>query len=115
MNPRRAHELMGKHFPEVHPASRSWIVAADERGLRAIVLAELLDQHIPPGDLLVEVHRKEGGCLPRQHVVAYVAEHLGKGDIRISDREFGGFVVVAANGVATGWSAASASLPSASG
>tara|TARA_B100001105_G_C22396884_1_gene447171 strand:+ start:3651 stop:3992 length:342 start_codon:yes stop_codon:yes gene_type:complete len=106
MNPRRVHELMVKHFLEVQAASRSWIVAADEDGLRAIVLADLLDQHVPPGDLLVEVHRKLGDCLPRQQVVGYVAAHIGKGNIRIADRAFRGFVVVAANGVATGWPAA---------
>lgn len=66
-------------------------------------------------DLLVEVHRKVGDSSPRQDVIALVAERIGKGNIRISDRRFGAFVVVAVNEMATGWSVAPKSLPAASG
>ncbi|URI05823.1 hypothetical protein MW290_07660 [Aquincola tertiaricarbonis] len=104
---------MVKHFPEVQAASRSWIVAADEHGLRTNVLADLLDQHVPPGDLLVEVHRKLGDCLPRRQAVDFVAAHIGKGNIRITDRAFRGFLVVAAHRVATGLSAVPEHRPTA--
>jgi hypothetical protein len=105
MNPRRVHELMQKHFPEVQSASREWVIAADEHGLRSSVLGALLERYVPASDLLIEVHRKIGDFLPMQAAVAFVAEHLGQGEIRVADREFTGFVVVAVNGVATGWSA----------
>lgn len=104
MNARRVHELMREHFPAVDAAACSWVVAVDEGGLRSVVFSELLAVHVPGSDLLVEVHRKVGGLLPRQDVEAFVAKHLGQGDIRIADRGFSGFVVVAANGVASGWS-----------
>ena len=96
---------MRERFPEVKAASRTWVVVADERGLRHDVLAELVERHIPAGDLLVELHRKIGDFLPRPSALAFVAAHVGQGEIRLADREFNGFVVVAANGVATGWSA----------
>jgi hypothetical protein len=60
MNPRRVHELMRHHFPEVKRGSFEWIVAADENGLRFDVLGSLVDKYIPAGDLLVEVQRKVG-------------------------------------------------------
>jgi len=41
----------------------------------------------------------------RNSAVDFVAKHVGQGEIRITDRQFRGFVVVAANGVATGWAA----------
>jgi hypothetical protein len=102
---------MRQHFPNVEAATCNWVVAADEHGLRSGVLRELLTVHIPGGDLLVEVHRKVGDFLPRQEAEAFVAKYLGQGDIRISNREFTGFVVVAASGVATGWSASMLSAP----
>jgi len=105
MNPRRVHELMLEHFPEVRPAARDWIVAADEGGLRDEVVRDLVSRHIPADELLVEVHRRVGDFLAVEAAFAFVAKHVGQGEIRITDRQFRGFVVVAANGVATGWAA----------
>jgi hypothetical protein len=96
---------MQEHFPEVQSASREWVVVADEHGLRSSVLSPLLERYVAAGDLLVEVHRKVGGFMPMQAAVAFVAKHLGQGEIRVADRDFTGFVVVAVNGVATGRSA----------
>ncbi|RYG88660.1 MAG: hypothetical protein EON59_03755 [Alphaproteobacteria bacterium] len=104
MNPRRVHELMREHFPDFDAAACNWVVAVDEGGLRPVVFRELLAVHVPGSDLLVEVHRKVGSLLARKDVEAFVAKHLGQGHIRIADREFNGFVVVAASGVATAWS-----------
>jgi hypothetical protein len=102
---------MQEHFPEVQTASCEWVVAADEHGLRSSVLGALLEKYVPAGDLLVEVHRKVGDFLPMQAAMVFVAEHLGQGEIRVADREFTGFVVVAVNGVATGWSAKKLASP----
>lgn len=44
MDPRRVHELMRQHFPEVNAASRAWAVVADDYGLRRGVLESLIDK-----------------------------------------------------------------------
>jgi len=103
MNPRRVHELMRQKFPTTMGASREWIVVADEKGLRFAVLAALIDEHVRSDAVLVEVNRKVGDLLPKQASLEFVSAHLGQGEIRLANREFDGFVVVAQNGVATGW------------
>ena len=84
-------------------ASREWLVVSDEKGLRVAVLAALIDEHVRSDDVLVEANRKVGDLLPRQAALEFVAAHVGRGEIRLSNRDFNGFVVVAQNGVATGW------------
>ena len=96
---------MRQHFPEVRAASREWVVVFDDNGLRRGVLEGLIDQYISGADLLVEVARKVGDFLPASSALDFVAKHAGKGDIRLADRDFTGYVVVLANGVASGWSA----------
>nr|CCA81896.1 conserved hypothetical protein [blood disease bacterium R229] len=104
MNPRRVHELMRKHFPAIEAATRVWVNVADQGGLREAPLLSLLDEYIPTGPLLVETHRKVAAFLPREDAIQFISEHLSQGTIRVCDRAFHGFVVIAANGVATGWS-----------
>jgi hypothetical protein len=99
---------MRQLFPAVMGASREWLVVADEKGLRFGVLAGLIDEHVRSDDVLIEVHRKIGDFLSRQACLDFVAKHIGQGEIRLANRDFTGFVVVAQNGVAAGWSAASA-------
>ncbi len=53
--------------------------------------------------MLVEANRKVGDLLPKHAALEFVATHVGQGDIRLTNRDFNGFVVVARNGVATGW------------
>lgn len=105
MNPRRVHELMNRNFPEVDLATRTWVNVLERDGtLRSSVLGALIDEFINAEDLLVEVSRKLGDLLPRRDVIAYMEKNVGRGQIRITDREFRGYVLVGANGVATGWS-----------
>lgn len=104
MNPRRVHALMRKHFPGIEEATRVWVNVADREGLREVQLRSLLDEFISTEPLLVEVHRKVAALLPKADAIQFISEHLSQGTIRVCDREFHGFVVVAANGVATGWS-----------
>ena len=104
MNPRRVHELIRKHFPASGEATWVWVNVADQDGLREQQLLKLLDEYIPSELLLVEAHRKIAAFLPKEGVIRFVSEHLGKANIHICDREFRGFVVVATNGVAAGWS-----------
>jgi hypothetical protein len=105
MNPRRVHDLMSQKFPEVRAASRDWVVVTDDNGLRRGALQALIEQYIRGTDVLVEASRKVGDFVPALAAVDFVAQHIGQGEIRLADREFTGFVVVAVNGVATGWSA----------
>ena len=95
---------MRNHFPASGEATWVWVNVADQDGLREERLMKLLDEYIPSELLLVEVHRKVAASLPKASVIQFVSEHLGQGNIRICDRGFHGFVVVATNGVAAGWS-----------
>ena len=103
MNPRRIHELMRQRFPEFNPAELEWTNIAGAEGADMPLLASIVDQHISAPEVLVEVHRREGAFLPRSEAATYAASHLGEGTIRIADREFKSAVVIALNGVSTGW------------
>jgi hypothetical protein len=103
MNPRRVHELMRKHFPPVQHAVREWAVVQGEKGANTGAIANLLATYIASHEVLIEVHRKLGALLPVNDAPAYIAGHIGEGEVRVSNRGFNGFVVVALNGVATGW------------
>lgn len=96
---------MHQHLPEVRAATREWIVAVDENGLRREVMRGLISDYMSSDELLVEVHRRVGDFLPTEWALDFVSKHVGQGEIRIADREFKGFVVLAVNGVATGWKA----------
>jgi hypothetical protein len=104
MNPRRVHELMRQNFPERPRTASDWVVASDGQGLRVDVLRDLLRRHIPSDSLIVQAHRKAGDLLPFDQAIDFVSRHVGASRIRLSDRNFTGFVVVEANGVASGWS-----------
>jgi hypothetical protein len=97
---------MQRHFPPVEATAREWRNLADASGVRSELLSALLAQFIPSESILVEVHRYLGDFLEKPQAIAFIAEHIGKGNIRVSNREFTGFVYVASNGVATGWSGA---------
>ena len=105
MNPRRVHELMKEHFSSIDTAARTWINLLERDGsVRTDRLTALIDAHIQADDLLIEVHRKLGDFLEKEQALKFISEHIGQGEIRIADRSFQGFVVVAINGAATGWS-----------
>lgn len=103
MNPRRVHELMREHFPDRPASASGWVVASDEQGLRVEVLRRLVSQHIGSHELVVEANRKAGDLLSLDQALEFVAQHLGRGRIRLSNRLFSGFVVIELNGVASGW------------
>lgn len=69
------------------------------------MLEGLINQYIPGADLLVEAARKVGDFLPTSAAFDFVAKHAGQADIRLADRDFTGYVVLLANGVASGWTA----------
>lgn len=115
MNPRRIHDLMRKRFPPVEHVSREWAVVQRDGGSATEFIAVLLAKHILKPEVLIEVHRNLGALLPVADAPAYIADHIGEGEIRVANRDFTGFVVVAHNGVATGWHDAGQPLRSPAG
>ena len=107
MNKRRVHELMRARFPTFVPAQQAWTNIADVQGrlLAEQAYASVAQPFVDRGieEVLVQVNRKVGGRMPVSQLMAYVAEHLAEGHIRIADRAFSVLCVVAANGVATSW------------
>lgn len=107
MNKRRVHELMQADFPNAAPAHQVWLNIADAQGrlldeqARAVVAQPFLSRGIE--EVLVQVRRKICGRIPVTQLMAYVAQHLAEGHIRIADRAFSVFVVVDVNGAATSW------------
>jgi hypothetical protein len=96
---------MKEHFPPVDAVNRTWINLLERDGsVRTEALASLVDTNIRADDLVVEVHRKLGDFLEKKDALNFISERIGQGEIRIADRSFQGFVVVAVNGAATGWS-----------
>jgi len=105
MNPRRIHELMRQRFPPFSAAEREWKNIVSTSSPSEALLQEVLDAHIGEAEVLIEVHRKLGALLPASEAAAFAYSHIGEGQIRITNREFTSFVVVAQNGVAAGWHA----------
>lgn len=98
---------MTAHFPPVELATLDWVNVLEADGtIRREILGTLIDRFIRAEDILVEVHRKLGDLKQRDQVIPYVQEHVGKGQIRIADWDFRGYVLVGMNGVAAGWSSA---------
>ena len=98
MNTRRVHDLMRQKFPPIEHARREWVVVADSGKIES-----LMTEYLRSAEALVEVHRKLSALLPIGEAASFAATHIGEGEIRIANRDFSGFVVVAQNGVATGW------------
>lgn len=103
MNPRRVHHLMLKNFPEYSAVEHEWINVADTPGLRRQALSDLIEKNITSDQLLVDITRHLGAFLPKSEALDFIGQHICQREIRISDREFKGFVVVASNGAAVGW------------
>ena len=96
---------MRAKFPAVGGDTSAWINVADVDGPRLEAIASLLSEYVGPTETIVEVHRKLGNALPPAEAAAFIGSHIGEGQIRATNRECSGFVVVAVNGVARGWHA----------
>lgn len=103
MNPRRIHQLMLDRFPAFEAVKFEWENMHDGEVLRVKELSALLRRYIDAPEVLIEVHRKLGAFLPIDEAATFIGSHIGEGQIRVADRQFTSFVVVALNGVATGW------------
>jgi hypothetical protein len=105
MNSRRVHQFMREHFPALGTAGKTWTNVADIDGPRLAEIGSLLSEYVGPTGTIVEVHRKLGTALPAAEAASFIGSHIGEGEIRATNRECTGFVVVAINGVACGWHA----------
>lgn len=103
MNPRRVHELMLKNFPEFDAVKLAWENVLDLDGVRKEKLSDIIDKNISGTELLIEINRKNGNLLAKGDALDFLAQHVGKATIKITNREFSGFVVIVSNGVAAGW------------
>jgi hypothetical protein len=103
MNPRRVHDLMREHFPSFDAAKVEWTNIVEREGPNTQLLERILESHISAPDVLVEVHRKLGAMVPRHEAAGFISAHIGEGQIRVADRAFTSFIVVAQNGVVAGW------------
>lgn len=97
---------MRKNFPIFDAAKVEWINVVEREGPDLRRLESLLEQFIDAPEVLVEVQRTVGGLLAKKDAAAFISSHIGKGQIRCADRKFSSFVVVAQNGVLTGWRSA---------
>ena len=103
MNARRVHQFMRERFPSFDAAGMSWANVADLDGPRLKEIDALLSENVGVGEVIVEMHRKLGAALPAHEAAIFIGGHIGEGQIRITNRECSGFVVVAVNGSACGW------------
>ena len=90
-------------FPAFDAVDFGWENMHDGKAPRFKELSDFLVRYIEAPEVLVEVHRKLGAFLPIDEAVAFIGSHIGEGQIRVADRQFTSFVVVALNGVAAGW------------
>jgi hypothetical protein len=94
---------MRARFPAFNSVDHDWVNMHDGNAPRIKELSELLVRTIDAPEVVIEVHRKLGALLPIGDAAAFIGSHIGEGQIRVADRQFTSFVVVAVNGVATGW------------
>lgn len=93
---------MNEHFPEFAAEKQDWVNVQDRDGPRVGALSELIYKYIVSDDLLISINRKTGARLSMQEAIPYICSHMGKAQIRICNRDFTQFVLVASNCVATG-------------
>ena len=103
MNPRRVHELMTKHFPAFDGAKLDWTNVHDGHTVKLSELEGMLHDTFTEDEVLVEVSRQEGDFIPLNEAAAYIGQHMGGGNIRVANRDFSSFLVVAQNCVASAW------------
>jgi len=93
---------MNEHFPAFDAAHQVWVNVQARDGTATEALAQVIGKYITSDELLISINRKVGARLPTEEGISYIAAHMGKGQVRISNRDFTQFVLIASNCVATG-------------
>ena len=108
MSPIENYEELSTEFPAVWPEDHVWENVHDGKAVRLDALSALLVRHIDSHEVVVVVHSDPGVgiVLPRESAASYIAPHVLKHEIQVSDPHFKHFVAVSRSGVAAGWSAA---------
>ncbi|WP_143036622.1 hypothetical protein [Paraburkholderia steynii] len=102
MNPRRVHSLFEKHFPKIDLVMCEWIHLFRDGTVDRELLGKILST-IESDCLLIHIRRTIGDFLQSEQALDYIVENVGKSQIRIADRAFNRFVMIASNGVAATW------------
>lgn len=89
---------MNEHFPK---CDFSKLALVNIEG-KPEVLEAILKSNISSNDLLISVNRKVGARLSLKEAVNFIQSSMGKGEMRVSDREFTQFVIIAPNCTASG-------------
>lgn len=105
MNPTAVYDDLAREFPPVHSEDHEWVNVHDGQAPNLGAMFDLVEHHIPSPEVVVVVHCEPGvaAVLPKADVVGYVAGHVLKHEIQMSDPLFNCFVAVSRSGVATGW------------
>jgi hypothetical protein len=105
MSPTEFYEEVVMEFPLVHPEDHEWVNVHDGRAPKLEAIAGLVDRYINSPEVVVIVHSEPGigATLPKASVARYIAGHILKHEIVVSDSLFACFVAVSCSGVATGW------------
>ncbi|HDR9583722.1 TPA: hypothetical protein QDC32_001471 [Burkholderia stabilis] len=96
------HSLYLKHRPDVDLVRCEWIHLLSSGSVDRDLLRNMLST-IGAADVLIHVRRKIGDFLPIEPAITFIGEHIGKGQMLVSDRAFTNFVIVGHNGVAATW------------
>ena len=94
---------MIKHFPAFDGAKLDWTNLNDGCSVKLSELEDMLHDTFTEDEILVEVSRREGFFIPLNEAAAYISQHMGSGSIRVANRDFSSFLVVAQNCVASAW------------
>ena len=98
MNAWKINTLMNQHFPK---CDFSELALVNVEG-KSDVLEAILKSNISSDDFLISINRKVGARLSLKDAVNFIQASMGQGQVRVSNREFTQFVVIASNCTAAG-------------
>lgn len=105
MSPTELYEAVAGKFPAAWPQMPAWrwVNLHDGTAPRLHDIADLLTHNIDSPEVLVLVHAEPGFAIamPKESAAAYIANHLLKQEIQVSDPQFTQFITISRAGVAT--------------
>ena len=105
MNPAELYEEVARKFPALWPSMPqwTWVNVHDGEAPKLELLAALLESCIATPEVVVVVHATPGTAvrMSRRGVIDYLAPHVLKHEIQVSDPGFKSFLSVSLTGTAT--------------